>query len=325
MYVILFLLRQKMKRLCFFSHFDRDAIVDDYVICYLEGLKTVADCIIFISNSGLSRKEQEKLSDIAENVIVRENTGYDFGSWKEGLERFGFENLEEYDEIILANDSCYGPLYPFSEMFDKMAGKNCDFWGVTKNNAIFPHVQSFFLVFRKAVFNSAVFRAFWQKVVPLKGKYEMVDTYEVGLSEILTKQGFCSLSHITFGRFRTFVCSVRHKYFRIRSMLLSQKGREAVVIRDFQGNKRSFTFSETLRRVFYFVFHFSSFNPMITEPLHCLKNRCPLIKTELFKHNFLMIDTGKLVRQIEKTSAYDMNLISSHAKRTMFSPFTAKP
>lgn len=313
-----------MKRLCFFSHFDRDGIIDDYVICYLEGLKTVAESIIFISNSGLSRQEQEKLSDIAEKVIIRENTGYDFGSWKEGLDRFGFENLEKYDEIILANDSCYGPLYPFSEMFGKMAGASCDFWGVTKNNAIFPHVQSFFLVFRQSVFQSGVFRTFWERIVPLKGKYEMVDAYEVGLSETLTKHGFRSHSYVKFGRFRTVICSVRHKYFRIRSMLLSPKGRDAVVIRDFQGNKKSFTFREALRRVLYFAFHFSCFNPMITEPLYCLKNRCPLMKTELFKHNFLMIDMDKNIRQIEKTSDYDMNLISSHLKRIMFSSFTAK-
>jgi len=313
-----------MKRLCFFSHFDRDDMIDAYVIRYLEGLKTVADHIIFISGSVLSWQEQKKLSDTADKIIIRENTGYDFGSWKDGLDNFGFENLDKYDEIILANDSCYGPLYPFSEMFDKMAAENCDFWGVTKSNAIFPHVQSFFLVFRKAAFNSAVFRIFWEKIIPLKGKYELVDAYEVGLSEILTKHGFLSQSYIKFSMFRTVACSLRHKYFRIRSMLLSKKGREAVVIRDFQGNKKAFTFSQSLRRVLYFAFHFSSFNPMITETLYCLKNRCPLIKTELFKHNFLMTDMGQNIRQIEKTSYYDMNLISVHLARMMNFPSTVR-
>ena len=304
-----------MKRICFFTHFDRDDRTDPYVIRYLEGLKTVTEHMVFISNSQLPRQEQEKLSGIADKIILRENTGYDFGGWKHGLENFGFAHLEKYDEIILANDSCYGPLYPFSEMFDKMAGQNCDFWGVTKNNAIFPHVQSFFLVFRKTVFCSPVFKNFWKQVVPLSGKYEMVDTYEVGLSEILTKHGFCSRSYITFGKQRAVVCSLRHKYFRIRSMLLSRKGREAVVIRDFQGNKKYFTFSQSLKRVLYFVFHFSCFNPMITESLYCLKHRCPLIKTELFKHNFLMTDMNKTVRYMEKTSDYDRNLIFAHLQR----------
>lgn len=52
--------------------------------------------------------------------------------------------LEGIFELVFCNDSCYPPLKPFSLVFSEMQKRECDFWGLTKNHEISPHIQSFF-------------------------------------------------------------------------------------------------------------------------------------------------------------------------------------
>jgi lipopolysaccharide biosynthesis protein len=120
-----------MKRIALFAHYDRDGIVDDYVIYYLRGLAPVADRILFVSDCELSAGEAAKLEGLAELVFAGRHGEYDFGSWKRGLAHLNYD-LAGWDELILANDSCYAPVYPFED-FEKMKDVSCDFWGPTGN------------------------------------------------------------------------------------------------------------------------------------------------------------------------------------------------
>ena len=74
-----------MKRLAVFAHYDRDNLLDDYVFRYLAGLKCVVDSIVFVSASRLSDASVGRLKTLCDTVMLRENVGYDFGSWQAGL------------------------------------------------------------------------------------------------------------------------------------------------------------------------------------------------------------------------------------------------
>ena len=50
-----------MKRVCIFAHYDRDDIVDDYVIYYLKALQKICATIIFVSDCNLSKEEIKKI------------------------------------------------------------------------------------------------------------------------------------------------------------------------------------------------------------------------------------------------------------------------
>ena len=150
-----------MKRAVVFAHYDKDSIIDDYVIYYLKELKKISDTIVFVSCCNLADKEIEKLNGIASHVITQIHDEYDFGSYKRGF-LYLQDKLNEFDELIFANDSCYGPLYPLEKVFSKMENENSDFWGITKNNFGYkknlkhffvkrPHIQSYFIVFNKNV------------------------------------------------------------------------------------------------------------------------------------------------------------------------------
>ena len=195
-----------MRRAVVFAHYDKDSIIDDYVIYYLKELKKISDTIVFVSCCNLADKEIEKLNGIASHVITQIHDEYDFGSYKRGF-LYLQDKLNEFDELIFANDSCYGPLYPLEKVFSKMENEHCDFWGITKNNFGYkknlkhffvkrPHVQSYFIVFKQKIFTQDFFADFMQSIKHLQTKKEIISKYEIGLTELLKEKGF---------KFKTFI------------------------------------------------------------------------------------------------------------------------
>lgn len=189
-----------MKRAVVFAHYDKDSIIDDYVIYYLKELKKISDTIVFVSCCNLAATEIEKLNGIASNVISKEHNEYDFGSYKRGF-LYLKDKLNKYDELIFVNDSCFGPFYPLAKIFSKMENEHCDFWGITKNNFgykkstkhIFtkrPHIQSYFIVFKKNIFTNNIFADFMQSIKHEEDKKQIVSSYEIGLSELLINNGY---------------------------------------------------------------------------------------------------------------------------------------
>ena len=102
-----------MKRAAVFAHYDRDNIIDDYVIYYLRALKHFCEKIVFVSCCDLPLEETDKLGGIADFVIAKKHDEYDFGSYTRGLFYLKEnEMLVGIDSLILANASCYGSFFP---------------------------------------------------------------------------------------------------------------------------------------------------------------------------------------------------------------------
>lgn len=186
-----------------FAHYDKNNCIDDYVIYYLEQLKLISKYIIFVSDSDLNKEELHKLNNIADYSIAKKHGEYDFGSYKKGFKLAKQKNLlEQVDNLILCNDSCYGPFYPFEEIFKTMDSKNCDFWGITQNiNRInktdYPcneannkHIQSYFMVLKKQVFKSLIFEDFIEAIAAQPDKETIIVKYEIGLTAQLCQAGF---------------------------------------------------------------------------------------------------------------------------------------
>ena len=192
-----------MKNISVFAHFDKDNIIDDYIIYYLRALKAVSQKVIFVSDCDLSTDELQKLEGIADYCFAKKHGEYDFGSYKRGWE-IAVENglLNEAESLTFVNDSCYGPFYPLEPIYCEMAEKACDFWGITSNRnflegKFYPcpaasdrHVQSYFLVFKKQVFESGVFVEFMKSIKKEEDKFKIIEKYEIGLSRLLCEAGF---------------------------------------------------------------------------------------------------------------------------------------
>ena len=149
------------------------------------------------------------------------HAAYDFGSFSMlARDLVGWDVLDGYDEVILANDSCY-LLRPLDDVFARMDdarlrlvepagdldGARESYDGddepmplaVAKERFIGPrkwtdvrylHLSSYFLVFRRPVVSDPGFRFRLDTVSGQRDKMLVVHKYEVGISRYLMDAGF---------------------------------------------------------------------------------------------------------------------------------------
>jgi len=189
-------------RVAIYVFYDKDGIVDGYVTVMLQALKTVCSKLVVVCNGIVNDEGKEQLESVTPDVVIRENEGFDAWAYKAGMEYIGWDNLVEYDELVLLNDTVFGPIYPFQTMFEEMAEKNLDFWGITKHgesanyngltrDGMFPeHIQTYFLAISKSMLSSAEFRGYWDKLRNLKSWNETVSFIEAQLTKHFSDLGF---------------------------------------------------------------------------------------------------------------------------------------
>ena len=177
-----------MKRLAIFAFYNEKGLINDYVVTYLKYLKEVSDSIIFVADNEPNVKDLSKIFQLVSHIESYHHGEYDFGSYKIGF-RYAKEHylLDDVDEIILCNDSCFC-VDSLKPAFDKMSTKPCDFWSMTASNEYEPHLQSFFLVVKKKLFNSEVFSNYLDNVKHLDSFLEIVNTYEIPLKKTFEKK-----------------------------------------------------------------------------------------------------------------------------------------
>ena len=176
------------RNIAVFSHFDKHSLIDPYVVFYLKSLSSIADIIFVSTAEQLNDVEIEKVKVFCSKVIVKENYGYDFGAWKTGIDVIG-EELNNYDNLILCNDSVYGPFAPLKEFLVRMKSAKCDVYSMTDSYELLKHNQSFFVAYNKKAFTSNVFRDFWGNFKIIENKMALIVANEVKFSRSLRESG----------------------------------------------------------------------------------------------------------------------------------------
>ncbi len=184
---------QPVKRIAIFAHFDHNDEVKRYIRYHVRALAEHCDRVDFVSHSKLSQAELDKVAPLCHRAVTRDNVGFDFGMWQHALSDI---DLSEFDELVLTNSSIYGPLFSLAPMFDKMSKASCDFWAITDNHEISWHLQSYFLTFKRRLFESAAFAQFWASVLPYRNKWQVIRSYELGLTEYLVQCGFSAAAYL---------------------------------------------------------------------------------------------------------------------------------
>jgi len=175
-----------MRRLLIYAHYDPQARVRPYVLKNLRALSQLGE-VRFSSTAPLPESELVKVRPLSADVVLRENRGFDFGQWSAALAGV---KPESWDEIVLTNSALIGPLFPLQPIFERMASRPCDFWGMNANRRPLPHIQSGFLVFKRRLLQSRSFRRFFESVLPYQTKCATTFVYEIGLTMFLGDEGF---------------------------------------------------------------------------------------------------------------------------------------
>lgn len=188
-----------MKRLGMFIFYDKQGIAGKYVEYLVKEIKENVNDLFIISNCALTNSSKEIFLKYTNNVIERENCGFDGGAYQDVLcNVIGLDNCKKWDELLLINDTFYGPFCPLSTIFKKMENVRCDFWGLSvhgdnKENTqriIFRHIQSYFLVIRSNLLRSTYFSEFWLNMKEIKSYRTAVDNFEIAFTQFFSKYGF---------------------------------------------------------------------------------------------------------------------------------------
>ncbi|MGT2926219.1 rhamnan synthesis F family protein [Streptococcus cuniculipharyngis] len=185
-----------MKRVLLYVHFNKYNRVSSHVYYQLTQLRPLFSKILVISNSEVSQKDYQSLVNqgLLDDFIQRENKGFDFAAWRDGILQLGFDHLTTYDSLTIMNDTCFGPLWEMKDYYlTYEANQEVDFWGLTNHRAtkaFKEHIQSYFISFKQAVLQSEAFEDFWQGVKDFTDVQEVIAHYETQVTTTLLDAGF---------------------------------------------------------------------------------------------------------------------------------------
>lgn len=190
-------------RLGIFVFYDKDGIADEYNFYFIEELKKQVSRLLVICNGDVEEEAGKRFSRIADEVMMRGNEGFDITAYHLGLKKYGYNRDGKFDEVIICNSTMFGPVYPFREMFEKMAVRDLDFWGITnfhevpfdpfgtvKYGMLPKHVQSFFMVFRKSLTMSPEFQKYWEDMPQITSYEQAIGYHEAIFTKEFADKGF---------------------------------------------------------------------------------------------------------------------------------------
>jgi hypothetical protein len=168
------------------AHYDPNGRVSSDLYNFVMYISRLSNKIIFVSTR-ICESEINKLSPYA-TVISRENFGYDFWSYKTGLEALG--ELKDIERLVFFNNSFIttDPQSLCNFFLGPIKGKALR--GLTVAHYPKLHVQSYLFAFEdSSLINSTEFKNWWRNMTPISNKDEVIHLYEIGMSEWFIQWG----------------------------------------------------------------------------------------------------------------------------------------
>lgn len=191
------------KRIGFFMVYDPEGIVDEYIEYLLDDITPLFTRLVIVCNGFITPGSREILEKYTDLIFVRENKGYDFSAWKEAMfEYYGYSGICEFDELVLFNDSFFGPFRPFLEIFKDMDERKLDFWGLSvhgeapsgRNMCVYGYrpryIQTYFMVFGRRMLNDEQFILFWRNIPVYKSFLEISENCSAVLTKYFSDCGY---------------------------------------------------------------------------------------------------------------------------------------
>ena len=169
-----------MKSICFFASYFSQKHIPYYVQVYLVELKKhFTEVVLLSSQKHLTESNLAFLAKEHIQLSLEDNEGFDFGLWYKALQKY---DISTFDRIALVNDSCI-LFKPLNDLMTWVNINDADMQGITKSEAIAPHLQSYFLVIHSKAIPLTVDYFSQHKI--LHNIKDVINTYEVGLSSYI--------------------------------------------------------------------------------------------------------------------------------------------
>ncbi|WP_439902701.1 rhamnan synthesis F family protein [Microbacterium azadirachtae] len=156
--------------------------------------------VLVVVNGSLSEEGRAKLEPVSDEILVRDNVGFDIWAHKDALDHVG-EAIGEFDEVLLTNDTWFGPVRPYGPVFERMGERPVHFWGMTDHvrqepnpftgKGVLPyHLQSFWIAVRREMFLSEAWRRYWAELPEMPSYFDAVLKHEAVFTETFAQAGF---------------------------------------------------------------------------------------------------------------------------------------
>ena len=184
------------KKIAVFAHFSSQVHISKSDQFYISQLREAGFSVIVSSTCTSNANDHQLLwsqwEEDIDGLITRPNFGFDFASWSVALKStvLNDPNLHP-SQIILVNNSMYGPLFPLAPILDELAGRG-DIFGFTASREFSPHLQSYFLGFNQKTIESPEFRTFWTRRFGGVSKWSTIFRLELTWERFFVRRGFVS-------------------------------------------------------------------------------------------------------------------------------------
>ena len=174
------------KKYLVFAHYHTKGQLRKDIVNFLNTSKKTFTKIIFISTK-ISPNELKKLHKNIK-IIRRNNVGYDFYSYKIGINYFikKFQGNFDNKNLYFTNSSIlFIQPNKIIKKITKIRLKNDEFWGISRSLMYTDHIQSYFFFFSAKILEYKEILSWWKTIKPLNNRHKIILKYELGLSKVM--------------------------------------------------------------------------------------------------------------------------------------------
>jgi lipopolysaccharide biosynthesis protein len=135
-----------------YSTFDAKGLIPSPAIEQVRAYRDVGSSVLVVDTSPIiSDDRAHAWTELATAWVQRNNVGYDFTSYRVGLDWLRAKKIADSCSLLLTNDSCYGPFLPLQPIFERFdQDTSASVFGITDSYYITHHLQSYWLYFPAA-------------------------------------------------------------------------------------------------------------------------------------------------------------------------------
>ncbi len=157
--------------------------------------------VLIVVNGKLPQADINRLAQYGK-VLERENEGYDVAAFRHGIIHTGKEALQQYNQLILVNDTNIGPFRDLEEVFSEFNSDQLDFWGISMGEEqldftgynpygkIPKHLQSYFVVIENSLLRYEGFYDYWEKLSDTDSRNKAIGKHETVFAKYFYDRGF---------------------------------------------------------------------------------------------------------------------------------------
>ncbi len=257
--------------------------------------------VVSICNMLPSEVQIKFLQDHSHKIILRGNTGFDFGAYKDAITWLS-KSKYDIERFVLLNDS----VYYFSKGLGDFVKSLCDSEDVISAFENWQpqhayHIQSFALSVSKSVFYSDAFQKFWENYIPVANRYFAIQHGEKKLSKAILKVSQSSRIIFSISRTRQFIQDARNSDIdpidTVIACPIELRGRMAQFLEeDASHSARDIAVLENI----------SMGSPIHTGLYYFSRLGCPIVKKDVvFRNQYNFWDVESILTKVYEQNELD--------------------